>query len=84
MIELVYLICWTLAPVPMDCRIVRIKKDTAQECMESANRMIEQRLAVAWCDTGRKPLTVENWLRATDKEQDKEEKEIVFDEAKYI
>lgn len=65
MFELVYLVCWSFQPVPMDCRIVRIKKETRAECVQGVEDM--KPTAPAWCDTGREPKTVESWLKATDK-----------------
>jgi len=65
MYTLVYLVCWSFQPVPMDCRIVRIAKDSRRECIRSVNEMKPH--APAWCDTGKEPKTVESWLKETDK-----------------
>lgn len=65
MFELVYLVCWTFQPVPMDCRIVRIRQDSKQECVEAVEQMKPS--APAWCDTGKEPKTVDSWLRETEK-----------------
>lgn len=66
MIELVYLVCWTFTPVPMDCRIIRVQQESVAQCQQAVNNM--KRSAPAWCDTGREPKTVENWLKATEDE----------------
>lgn len=58
MIELVYLVCWSMSPA-MDCRLVRIEKDSVQECLQSQKEM--SRTSAAWCNTGRKRPTIKDW-----------------------
>lgn len=66
MIEFVYLVCWSFVPVATDCHTVRIEKTSIEECVESVNKM--KGIAPSWCDTGREPKTIENWIKENEEQ----------------
>ncbi len=69
MIKLMYLICWSMSPVPTDCSVQEaMKAKTMDECIEAAKNM--KGIGPAWCDSGREEKTVDSWLKATEPKAD--------------